>query len=128
MKTPQLFEGIEPISIYTEDMAVEDGILVKTDDLLPKMSQHLVSHITYNFLYKIGYIEEVPGIEQDTQLIFSKANIIDLLNQVGPRIKEILGKDHFLSMMIGDPNGNKQKVFFQLNSFGRWTIMLPEDY
>lgn len=109
----------EAIYSYTEDQAVEDGILTKTDDIFPKMSQHLVSHITTNLLQSKGY-EENGEIK--------RACVIDICNVFGPKIRKILGKDSFLSGYMQSPNGERFKVFAQQNSTGRWTLMLPEDY
>ncbi len=109
----------EAIYSYTEEQATDDGILTKTDDIFPKMPQHLISHITTNLLQSKGY-------EENREI--KRACVLDICNVFGPKIRKIVGKDTFLSGYMESPNGERFKVFAQQNSTGRWTLMLPEDY
>lgn len=106
------------IMSYTSDQAVDDGMLISTDALFPHQPQHLISHITTNLMQK-GY---------ETKGAISLASVMDLCNFLGPKIRQILGKDTFLAARVEGPNGDKFKVFAEQNEKGRWTVMLPEDH
>ena len=117
------------ISEYNCNDAEQDGILIQTSTLLPPHNgydPHLVSHITTNLLREKQYITTNDGKED-----YHRANIIDLLNQAGPKITSALernAQEWFVDMTIEGPNGQRYKAFAQQNETGRWTLLLPEDY
>ncbi len=122
-------EDFETISTYTSNNAEEDGILVRTSTLLPEASgyaPHLVSHITTNLLTTQQYFERVGD-----RVDYRRANIVDLLNQAGPKIRDATTNDpaeYFVSMNLEGPRGNTYNAFAVMNEYRRWTLMLPDDY
>ena len=147
----------EPISVYTSNQAVEDGILLNLKVLENKIKGITApnapfSHITTNLLTKHGYMTEnstikcghqfkdIEGIwvkptmnecphcyTKANQVTFNYPNILDLLNQALQIIKKGPKGDWMYSGKIETPNGNKQTIFIQQNETGKFTILLPED-
>src|SRR5215467_13282738 len=123
------FEDAPIISQYTCSNAEDDGILVQTSTLLPEHNgykPHLVNYITTNLLDTEGYFQR-----NGDKIDYKRANIVDLLNQAGPKIKSALeanAEEWFVSMQLEGPNGQNYKAFAQQNETRRWTLMLPQDY
>jgi hypothetical protein len=111
---------------YTSNQAVEDGILFDMNEmkgLINDVEKGIFSHITSNLLFSKGYMKEGEDI--------NLPNLLDLLNQCGKMMKnfgEEFQLDSFYSGEIELPNGEKQKIFIELNETGRYTILLPEDH
>lgn len=106
------------ISMYTDEDAIEDGVLVKLERDGKRLSRY-IRLATTNLLVSCGYMEE-------DQL--NIPNILDLLKQ-GHRImgKGTAGDWHY-SGEVELPSGEKQTVFIEENGSGGYTIMLPEDH
>jgi hypothetical protein len=123
------FKDAPIISQYTSNDAENDGILVQTSTLLPEhngYAPHVISHITTNLLDSEGYFTHKDG-----RTDYSRANIVDLLNQAGPKIQSALEKDeneYFLSMNLEGPRGSRYEAYAAQNEYHRWTLMLPADY
>lgn len=103
---------------YTDEEAIEDGILVKLERAGKPMSRY-IRIATTNLLVSCGYME-------DDQL--NIPNVLDLIIQCHSIM--IKGKtcDWFYSGDIELPSGEKQKVFIEKNGAGGYTVMLPEDH
>lgn len=114
----------ETIMTYTEEQAVEDGILVPVAEFKQGWEKGLFNYITSNLLCKCKYMAYNES--------FSIANLMDLLNQANQIVKKNSNGfkefDHFFSGKIELPSGLQQKIFICQNSTGKFTIMLPEDY
>lgn len=118
-----IFSEQDITSQYTEQQAVEDGILLDVAEIKPEWAaKGLFNYITANLLSK-GYLDNNK---------IKITCIIDLLNQANQIVKKKSKNfkvfDHFFSGKIELPNGEKQKIFIQQNATGKFTIMLPEDY
>lgn len=113
----------EVIFTYTEDEAMQDGILFYLFTVNPDWQDGLFSHVTMNLMRK-GY-----KTEEELNL----PNLLDLLNQVNQIVKKASNDfknpmDWFYHGHIELPSGEKQQIYIQQNATGRYTIMLPEDY
>jgi len=119
---PESFYG-KPVSVYTSDQAVEDGILFDITALNPDWKKGLFNYVTANLLSK-GYVNNEGKI--------NVPNLLDLLNQslqiVRKETKNFTVMDTFFDGSIELPNGDQQNIFIGWNETGKFTIMLPEDY
>lgn len=104
MKTPSLIEMYgEPISVYTKEQAIEDGILVKVGFL---------SNLNLPVIFTTNLFEEVKDHYKE---IITKG--LELLNQ-----KNEEDDDNYKLRVI-----EKNRIWVIANSEGV-TFMKPEDY
>jgi len=119
-----IFTEDELISVYTEQDAVNDGILYDITDINSDWEKGLFNYVTANLLNK-GYIKEEGAS-------INVPNLLDLLNQALQIVREKSNNfknfDHFFSGTIELPSREVQDIFIQQNSTGKFTIMLPKDY
>ena len=112
----------KPISTYSSDEAVEDGILFEVKELGAKFEKGFLSHITTNLLSK-GYMNEKS---------INLPNVMNLLHQSQKIvIKTSNHLENFNSFYEGNielPSGQQQKIFIELNETGKFTVLLPEDH
>lgn len=101
------------VSSYTSEEAINDGILVD----IGKFS-NVINIATSNLLESKKYIDG------------DKLNVPCIMDLVkaGHHIIQSNKSDHFYSGLIEFPDGTKGKVFIAQNEYGKFTIMLPEDY
>ena len=112
----------QPVSVYTSDQAVVDGILFDLIQLNPAWKKGLFNYVTANLLNR-GYMY------QDK---ISIPNLLDLLNQANQIVRrETKGftvMDTFFCGSVELPDGEQEKIFICWNETGKFTIMLPADY
>jgi hypothetical protein len=111
----------KPISVYTDEQAVDDGILYD----ISKYGGWL-NIATTNLLQSCSYLNE-DGT-------FNVPNLMDLIAQARQIIlRDEKRDDWFYSGRIELPSGKKQEIFICQNGTTlpnerNMTIMLPEDY
>lgn len=126
----------EPVSVYTSEDAVEDGMLVNVGKIKPEWSTGFVSHITVGLLDCGYYKTDDQGKEY-----INLANCWELLIQAQQIVKSshrgkwlidgaslALVSDWFYSGEIELPSGDKQEIFIEQNETGYYTLLLPEDH
>ena len=115
------FPEEDVIYMYTSEMAEEDGILVDITNINPDWKRGLFNYVTTNLLSQGYMTEEKVNIP----------NILDLLNQSLEIIRKesdnFKNYDTFYSGKIEFPDGEKRKIFIEMNDSEKFTIMLPED-
>ena len=113
----------QPVSVYTSQEAVEDGILFDITTINPAWAKGLFNYVTTNLL-GCGYLDKEDKI--------NIPNLLDLLNQANQIVRKETRNytmfDTFFDGSIELPNGDRQKIFIGWNETGKFTIMLPEDY
>ena len=121
MSSDKSQEDMEVVYSYTSEQAVEDGVLVDITKINPSWNKGLFNYVTTNLLSK-GYMK---GDE------INIPNLLDLLNQalqiVKDKSKNFKEFDTFFCGKIEFPNGEKEKIFIEMNETEKFTIMLPED-
>ena len=111
------------ISSYTDEQAIDDGVLVDVKVFGQGWEKGLFNIITNNLLVSKGYMTQdgKPNLP----------NIMDLLNQVNQCVKRKTNNfkdfDTFFDCSVELPSGSRQKVYAEQNGTGKFTIMLPED-
>ena len=113
-----IFTEDDIVSRYTDEGAIEDGILVKLERDGKPMSRY-IKLATTNLLESSDYME-------DDQ--FNVPNILDLIKQCHWIMIRAKKWDWFYSGKIELPRGEKQEVFIEQNNSGGYTVMLPEDH
>ena len=106
------------ISQYTDEDAIEDGILVKLERSGKPLSRY-IKLATTNLLVSCEYLV-------DDQL--NIPNIRDLITQCHSIMIKGTESRGFYSGDIELPSGEQQKVFIEQNNSGGYTVMLPEDH
>ena len=109
----------EPVSIYTSNEAVEDGLLFDLDQVTSRYFKNSPFNLATTNLLSKGYLTEDK---------VNVPNMIDLIMAANKIISKMPPGDRFASGRIELPNGDKQQIFIAQNETGRFTIMLPEDY
>jgi len=114
----------EVVYQYTEEQAIEDGILFDLSQVNSEWKRGVINIVTVNAMVSLQCLKEDKVTGGDK---LNVPNLLDVLNQSVQIIKK--GKpDHFYSGKIENADGGKVKVFLQQNSSGQFTLMLPEDY
>ncbi len=114
----------EVIYSYTDEQAIEDGILIDLSVINPDWKRGIINMMTNNLAVKLEILKEdkaTGGIK------FNVPNLLDVLNQSVQIIKKN-PPDTFYSGSIEVFDGTKKKVFIGQNGTGQFTLMLPEDY
>lgn len=113
----------QPVSVYTSQEALEDGVLFDITAINPAWARGLFNNVTTNLLGR-GYMDDKGKI--------NIPNLLDLLNQVNQIVrresKNFTEFDHFFSGSIELPDGGQQMIFICCNETGKFTLMMPEDY
>ena len=124
-----IFENADVISVYTSDEAVDDGILF---DLRENQVFHnkLFNFATTNLLREMNILQYSSKHNRD--VIFTSM-MIDLIEQaqkiVLRKIEETLdGEEHFYCGDVRKLNGERIKIFIEMNETGKFTLLLPEDH
>src|SRR3990167_9095281 len=112
----KVFNEQEVVYSYGLDQAEEDGILFNISSINNEWQKGVISHITNNLLSKHNYFDQFGNVHIPC--------LLDLLNQVNSKLKKAV-KDNFYSFKIENLNGEKMKVFVQLNESEKFTVMLP---
>jgi len=104
-----MFSEEDVIYAYTDEQAVEDGVLVDTSSF-----SKVFTRVTSN-LFEKGYEERTVD------------NLRDLFLQAWAHMKK-KGKDTFYELKVELPSGEKERIFCVYNELGSYTLMMPEDY
>ena len=109
----------EPISVYTQEQALEDGVLMKNPSETFDECDILTTHLWH-------YIEKKC---RETTL----TKPIELLEIVMKKAKHIYDKCKFVgdndrNFFVIKGNGYFNSVWFVRNGYNKLTGMLPEDY
>jgi len=120
----QLFTEKDIIYSYTDEQAIEDGILIDLSVINPDWKRGIINLITNNLAMEFQILKEdkaTGGVK------FNIPNLLDVLNQSVQIIKKSV-PDTFYSGTIEVFDGTKRKVFIGQNGSGAFTLMLPKDY
>lgn len=124
-----VFDESDVVFRYTEEQAVEDGILFDLAQLHQQWAEKgLFSHITTNLLEKKGYLRKNQETGKDE---LNVPCVVDLLNTCLQIVKDGRKKDPEETRMFTgkaeSPDGEQFTVWCVANGLHRFTILLPED-
>ncbi len=112
----------EPISVYTDEQAIEDGCLVVVDE--ERFPNCLFTRAVHAVIMeKVGYLSRRDGITQ-------KRAYLQIAMPLMMDVVMVARKNPGKSLYTGDDlNGNVtgKKLSLAMNGLGGITVMFPED-
>ena len=119
-----MFDDLEPISTYTVDQAIEDGILVEAapDQFGPKV---LVTRAVFDAVWPAELLDQEIDVDPKDGLTYLQ-KMIPLL-QDALMICRANPNDHLWTNGL-EGNVTGRDVWIALNERGGITLMFPEDY
>ena len=124
----QIFTDDDVISVYTSDQAAEDGILfdLGKSNLL---KNDMFNFVTTNLLLELD-IQKYDGKRRTDVINISM--MLDLIEQskriVLRGIEANLQEDSFYCGDVRKHNGERIKIFIEMNETGKLTLLLPSDH
>ena len=115
----QIFIDDDVIAVYTSDQAAEDGILfdLGKSNLL---KNDMFNFVTTNLLLEMD-IQKYDG-KRRTDLIEQAKRIV--LRGIEANLQE----DSFYCGDVRKHNGERIKIFIEMNETGKLTLLLPSDH
>jgi hypothetical protein len=109
----------EPISVYTEKQAIDDGVLMKNPSIVFPECDVLTTNL-FGYLDKMAKLSLLTNTLELLELILKKASFI----YIKQRFKGDNDKDFF----VIKGNNHFKSMWFVRNDHHKITAMLPEDY
>ena len=124
----QLFNDEEVIAVYTSNQAVEDGILFDLRKSRFLANEHF-NFVTINLLQELGIIKYDGKRHTDVVNISQMLDLIEQAKRIVIRgIEASLQEDSFYCGDIRKHNGERIKIFIEMNETGKLTLLLPSDH
>ncbi len=124
-----IFKDAEVISVYTSEQASEDGILFdfSKNEVL---SNKFFNFATTNLLYEMGILKYSAKHKTDVVNISMMLDLIEQAKRIVLRnLEETLnGEEHFYCGDVRKLNGERIKIFIEMNETEKFTLLLPQDH
>lgn len=128
------FDGADIVSVYTDDQAVEDGVLVDIGSLRLRFQELPVNRMTRNLWAKMEPFFSTVQVPDDLPLAVVPAAVS--VGKPEMDLKRLASAMRTKLNYAHDPEPGHAPAIFHLppnlwmmqNEAGGWTVMLPEDY